>query len=70
MKLKFAKYLKEIGRQSFYEQLSIKYFLNIAFLRGISPKLSSSFDCYKGEWVNPFTLRAAKTGQTILAISF
>ena len=40
MKRKFAKYLRESCRQSSDEQFSFKYFLNIAFVREISPKLT------------------------------
>ena len=37
------------------EQFSSKYFLNIAFVREISPKLSGGFGCYRHEWVKLFT---------------
>ena len=33
------------------EQFSFKYFLNIAFVREVSPKLSGDFGCYVNEWV-------------------
>ena len=50
--LKFAKYLKESCRLSSDEQFSFKYFLNIAFVREISPKLSGGFSCYGHKLVN------------------
>ena len=40
MKYKFAKYLKETCRYKSDEQFSYKYFLNIAFIKEIFPKLS------------------------------
>ena len=43
MKHKFAKYLKGCCRMSSDEKFSFKYFLNIAFDREISPKLSVDF---------------------------
>ena len=43
MKHKFAKYLKESCRLSSDEQFSFKYFLEVAFVREISSKLSDSF---------------------------
>ena len=51
MKLKFAKYFKDSCRWSSDEQFSFKCFLNIAFVRKISPKLSGSFGCYRHKWV-------------------
>ena len=51
MKHKFAKYLKERCRKSSGEQSSFKCFLNIAFIREISLKLSGGFGCYRHEWV-------------------
>ena len=40
------------------EEFSIKYFLNTlyCFVREISPKLSSSFGCYRHEWVEYLNL--------------
>ena len=35
--------------------LDSKYFLNIAFVKEISPKLSGGFGCYRHEWVNLLT---------------
>ena len=51
MKLKFAKCLKESFRQSYDEQFSFKYFLNIAFVRGKSPRLAGSFGWHGHGWV-------------------
>ena len=51
MKHKFAKYLKESCSWNSDEQLSLKYFLNIAFVREISAKPSDRFGCYRHEWV-------------------
>ena len=52
MKHGFAKYLKKICRWSSDEHFSFKYFLNIAFVREISQKLSGGFGCYRHEWFN------------------
>ena len=45
MKHKIAKYLKESCKSSSEEQFSFGYFVNIAYVRKISPKLSGSFGC-------------------------
>ena len=51
MKHNFAKYLKESCRKRSDELVSFKYFLNIAFVREIPPKLSGGFGYYGHEWV-------------------
>ena len=51
MKHKFAKYLNESCRKNCDEYLSFKHFLHIAFVREISPKLSSSFRRYRHDWL-------------------
>ena len=51
MKRKFTKYLKENCRKHSDEQYLFRYFLNIAFVREISPNPSGNFGCYRHEWV-------------------
>ena len=51
MKHTFTKYLKESCRKSSDGQFSFKYFLHIAFVREISPKLSVGFGHYRHERV-------------------
>ena len=46
MKHEIEKHLKESCRFSSDEQLPIKYFLNIAFFRGLSTIMSGGFDWY------------------------
>ena len=46
MKHNFTKLLKESCRKSSDEELSFKYFLNIAFVGEISAKQSGGFGCY------------------------
>ena len=49
-KHKFSKYLT--CRKGSDEHFTVKYFLNIAFVRQITPKLSEGFGCYGHEWLN------------------
>ena len=39
-------------------KFSFNYFLYIAFVREISPKLSRGFGCYRHEWINPYAAGA------------
>ena len=43
---------------AFDQHLSYKYFLKIAFVRKISPKLSDGFGCYRHELVKDINLEA------------
>ena len=49
IKHKFAKYLKESCRLSSDEQLSLKYFQYIIFVKERYPKLSGSCGCHRHE---------------------
>ena len=64
MKHKFAKYFKESCRQNSDELFLFKYFLNIAFVREISSKLSDGFSCYMHEWQKIYLTNVVWTFQT------
>ena len=51
IKHKFAKYLKGSCGYSNGDKFSFKYFLYIAFVREISPRLSEDFGRYRHKWV-------------------
>ena len=65
----FENYLKESCELSSDEQVSIKYFLNIAFVREILQKYSGGFCCVRHETCNSVYLWALRTSEPILAIN-
>ena len=43
-----------------------KYFLNIAFVRKLSTKLSGCFGCCRDEWVNILSVTNVPTGVSVM----
>ena len=69
MKNKFAKYLRESCKETSEEESYFKYFLNIAFVRKISSKLSGGFGRHRYAWVNLLTLKEFLYLRTVVWIS-